>query len=91
MAARFRNKADVLDFWIRRNKHLTIGALASPVVFVRFKSDVCVYRRTSQVQLLRGEFLEMAPCWAGVVSIRLGDIAEKKVSQHSCVWGSVWV
>ena len=56
-----------------------------------FKSEVRVYRRPSQVQLMRGEFLETAPYWAGVVSVRLGTIAEKKVSQHSCVWGSVWV
>ena len=48
-----------------------------------------VYRRPTQVQLMRGEFLETAPYWAGVVSVRLGAIAEKKVSQHSCVWGSV--
>ena len=39
----------------------------------------------------RGEFIETALYWAGVVSVRLGAIAEKKVSQHSCVWGSVWV
>ena len=38
-----------------------------------------------------GEILETALYWAGVVSVRLGAIAEKKVSQHSCVWGSVWV
>ena len=55
-----------------------------------FKSEVRVYRRSSQVQLIRGEFLETALYWAGVVSVRLGAIAEKmKVSQHSCVWGSV--
>ena len=54
-----------------------------------FKSEVRVCRRPSQVQLMRGEFLEMAPYWAGVVSVRLGAIAEKKVSQHSCVWSSV--
>ena len=39
--------------------------------------------------MMRGEFLETAPYWAGVVSVRLAAIAEKKVSQHSCVWGSV--
>ena len=50
-----------------------------------------MYRRSSQVQLMRGEILETALYWAGVVSVRLGAIAEKKVSQHSCVWGSVWV
>ena len=37
-----------------------------------------MYRRSSQVQLMRGEFLETAPYWAGVVSVRLGAIAEKK-------------
>ena len=67
------------------------GAPASHVRFVRFKSEVRVYRRPSQVQLMIGEFLETAPYWAGVVSVRLGAIAEKKVSQHSCVWGSVWI
>ena len=40
-----------------------------------------MYRRPSQVQLMRGDFLETAPYWAGVVSGRLGAIAEKKVSQ----------
>ena len=43
-----------------------------------FKSEVGVYRRPSQVQLMRGEFLETARYWAGVVSVRLGAIAEKK-------------
>ena len=72
--------------------HLTIGAPASHVRLLRFfKSEVRVYRRPSQVQLMRGEILETALYWAGVVSVRLGAIAEKKVSQHSCVWGSVWV
>ena len=55
------------------------------------KSEIRVYRGSSQVQLMRGEFLETALYWAGVVSVRLGAIAERKVSQHSCVWGSVWV
>ena len=50
-----------------------------------FKSEVRVYRWSSQVQLMRGEFLETALYWAGVVSVRLGAIAERKVSQHSCV------
>ena len=71
----------MLAFRIRRNKHLTIGAPASHARFVRFlKSEVREYRRPSEVQLMRGEFLETAPYWAGVVSIRLGAIAEKKVS-----------
>ena len=48
-----------------------------------------MYRWPSQVQLMRGEILETALYWAEVVSVRLGAIAEKKVSQHSSVWGSV--
>ena len=40
---------------------------------------------------MKGEFLETALYWAGVVSIRLGAIAEKKVSQHFCVRVSVCV
>ena len=39
-----------------------------------------MYRRPSQVQLMRGEFLKTAPYWAGVVSVRLGAIAERLVS-----------
>ena len=74
---------------IRGNKHLRIGAPASHVRSVRYMSEVRVYRQPTQVQLMRGEFLETALYWAGVVSVRLGAIAEKKVSQHSCVWGSV--
>ena len=70
---------------------MTIGASASHARFVRFKSEVCMYRRPSQVQLMRGEFLETVLYWAGVVSVRLSAIAEKKVSQQSCVWGLVWV
>ena len=50
-----------------------------------------MYRRPSQVELMRSEILETALYWAGVVSGRLGAIAERKVSQHSSVWGSVWV
>ena len=57
----------------------------------QISSEVRVYRRSSQVQLMRGEFLEIALYWVGVVSVRLGAIAERKVSQHSCVWGSVLV
>ena len=48
-----------------------------------------MYCRPSQVQLMKGEFLETALFWAGVVSVRLGAIAEKKVSQQSCVGFSV--
>ena len=68
-----------------------IGAPALHERFAPYKSGVHVLRRPTQVQLTRGEFLKTAPYWAGVVSVRLGAIAEKKVSQHSCVWGSVWV
>ena len=66
-----------------------IGTPASHVRSVRFLSEVRVYRRPTQVQLIRGQFLKAALYWAGVVSVRLGAIAEEKVSQHSCVWGSV--
>ena len=70
---------------------MVIGATASHVCFAPYKSGVHVFRRPTQVQLMRGEFLETAPYWAGVVSVRLGALAEKMVSQHSSVWGSVWV
>ena len=46
-----------------------------------------MYRRSSQVQLMRGEFLETALYWAGVVSVRLGAIAEKKVRVSTPVSG----
>ena len=85
------SKAGVLACWIRGNKHLTIGARRHKCASFAFKSDVRVYRRPSQVQLMRGEFLETALYWAGVISVRLGAIAEKKVSQHSCVRPSGWV
>ena len=82
----------MLACWIQGNKHLTIGAPASHVRFVHFyQSEIRVYRRPSQVQLRRGEFLETALYWAGVVSILLGAIAEKKVGQHFCVRVSVCV
>ena len=58
---------------------------------VRYMSEVRVYRRPTQVQLMRGEFLEAALYRAGVVSVRLGAIAEKKVSQHFCVLVSVCI
>ena len=48
----------------------------------QISSEVRVYRRSSQVQLMRGEVLETALYWARVVSVRLGAIAEKKVNQH---------
>ena len=55
----------------------------------RRNKDFCktFCRRSSQVQLMGGEFLETALYWAGVVSVRLGAITEKKVSQHSSVSG----
>ena len=65
--------------------HLVIGALALHVPFAPYNA-FC-----TQVQLMRGEFLETALYWAGVVSVRLDAIAEKKVTQHSCVWSSVWI
>ena len=79
--------------WIRGNKHLRAmkGAPASHVRSVRYMSEVRVYRRPTQVQLTRGEFLETALYWAGGVALCLCVIAEKKVSQHSCVQGSVGV
>ena len=84
----------------KRSERVTPGHLSSGACYVvcpgvtrwlrsLFKSEVRVYRRPSQVQLMRGEIPESALYWAGVVSVRLGAIAEKKVSQHSCVWGSV--
>ena len=78
-------------WWICDNKHLIMGAPASHVLSVRYKSKVRAYRRPSQVQLMRDEFLGAALYWAEVVSLRLGAIAEKNVSQHCCVRGSVWV
>ena len=59
--------------------------------FVRYKSEVHVYCWPTQVQLMRGEFLETALHCAGVVSVHLGVIAQKKVSQHFCVRVSVCV
>ena len=73
------------------NKHLTIGALVSHVRSVRYMSEVRVYRRPTQVQLMKGEFLKIALYWAAVVPVCLSAIAERKVCQHSCVWDSVWV
>ena len=66
----------MLACWIRGNKHLRIGALASHVRSVRYMSEVRVYRRPTQVQLMSGEFLETVLHWAGLVSVRLGAIAE---------------
>ena len=47
-----------------------------------------MYRRPSQVQLMRGEILETALYWVGVVSVRLGAIAEGK-SAFLCLGFSV--
>ena len=81
----------MLVCWIRDNKHLTIGAPASHVRSVPYMSEVRMYCRPTHVQLMRDKFLETALYWAGVVSVRLGTIAEKKVSQHFCVQVSVCV
>ena len=79
-----------------RSERVTPGHLSSGAYYVEsrkpthlLKSEVRVYHQPSQVQLMRGEILETALYWAGVVSVRLGAIAEKNVSQLSCVWGSV--
>ena len=42
------------------------------------KSEVRVHCRPILVQLMRGEFLETGLYWAGVVSVRLGAIAERR-------------
>ena len=78
------SKAGVLACWIRGNKHLMIGAPVSHVRSVRYMSEVRMNRRPTEVH-------ETALYWAGVVSVRSGAIAEKKVSQHFCVWVSVCV
>ena len=44
-----------------------------------------MYNRSTQVQLMRIELLETVFYQAGVVSFRLGAIAEMKGSQHSSV------
>ena len=67
-----------------------MGALEPHVRSVHYRSAVCVYHQPTQVQLMRGEFLKTVQYWVGVVALRLCVITEKKVSQHSCVWGSVW-
>ena len=69
----------MLAGWIRDNKHLTIGAPVLHLRSVHYVGKVRMYRRPTQVQLMRGEFVETALYWAGVVSVRLGAIAEKKV------------
>ena len=81
----------MLACWIRGKKHLTIGAPASHMGSIHSMSEVCMYCQPTQVQLMRGEFLETVLYWAGVVSVRLGGIAEKKVSHYFCVRVSVCV
>ena len=54
-----------------------IGALTSDVRFAPDKSRVHVFPRPILVQLMRGEFLETALYWAGVVALRLCVTAEK--------------
>ena len=68
-----------------------IGAPALHVRFAPCLSRVHVFRRPTQVQRLKGEFFETGLYWAGVVALCLRVVAEKKVSQHSCVRGSVCV
>ena len=48
-----------------------------------------MYRRPSQVQLMRGEILETALYWAGVVSVHLGAIAGEGKSAFLCLGFSV--
>ena len=79
------SKTGVLACWNRGNWHLVIGAPSLHVRFAPCKSRVHVFRRPTQVQLMRGEFLETALYWAGAVTLRLRVSAEKKVSQHYCV------
>ena len=80
----------MLADWNRSDMHLTSGVVDVVCVRRSFKSGVHERRWPTQAQLMRGEFLETAPYWAGVVSVRLGAITEKKVSQHSCVWFQRW-
>ena len=54
---------------------------------VDFKRKGRVYHRPSQVQLMRGKFLETALYWAGVVSVRLGDCWEEGKSVFWCPSG----
>ena len=84
------SKAGVLACWIRGNWHLVIGAPVLHMRFAPYKSGIHVFRWPTQVQLMRGEFLETALYWAGVfaLDLRLRVIDEKEVHQHSCVRGS---
>ena len=72
--------------------HLSSGArLHTCARSVRYISKFRMYRQPTQVQLMRGDFLETVLYWAGVVSDRFGAMAEKKVSQHFCVRVSLCV
>ena len=75
----------MLACWIRGNKNLTIAAPASHVRSVRYMSEVRVYRRPTQVQRMGGEFIDTALYCAGVVSVRLCENPEKKLSRQFCV------
>ena len=46
--------------------------------FAPYKSGVDVFRRPTQVQLMRGDFLETALYWAGVIALRFLVTAEKE-------------
>ena len=48
-----------------------------------------MYRRSSQVQLMRGEFLETALYWAGVAYVRLGAMLRGGKSPFLCLGFSV--
>ena len=72
------------------NHHYTIKHRVDTPVAAHFNTHTHMMRvsvlqggsadvlRSSQVQLMRGEFLETAMYWAGVVSVRLGAIAERR-------------
>ena len=85
------SKAGVLACWIRGHKHLTIGALASHVRFIRFLRA----RFACTVGLLKSSWWEVNSSkqrcagqeWSPFTWVPL----LRGVSQHSCVWGSVWV
>ena len=51
-----------------------------------------MFRRPTQVQLIRGEFLEPALYWAGVVALRFNVVAEREgKSAFLCLGFSVSV
>ena len=70
---------------------MMMGTLVSHLRSVRCMNEVQMYCRPTRVQLIRGEFLETVLYWEGVVLVGLGVMAEKQVSKHSYVWGSVRV